>query len=484
MINTLGYWRAFLSLFVLFASAQALAQQEIAQIGDKKLSLSEAIEIAIANNPDVKRAVLATDDAKELVKIAYSEIYPNVSSAINYTRNIELPVNFLPGEIFGGEPGTLIPVAFGTDNNWQGGFTVSQTLFRGETIIGLSTSTIYQAVQKESLRLTSQQVVTQARIAYYQVLVAEEQLRLQQAQINRIEKNLSETKRRAEVGIVDDYDVLQLEVQLGNQKPLLVEAEYGVAGAYRNLKLVMGIPYQFEFKVIGQLNEFDIVSEQAVSDLNSDIKTIDQLNAYSYEESIQADVTDVSGRGDVNVLEASMLLKDKEITAVKSRFLPTLSANYNLQWTAVEAGTPNFFEDAVRFQTLGLNLSLPLFEGFKRNADVQRVLIEKKDLEEQMRAATLNGQNEIASASEDLNMAFETAEGRKIALKQAREGYSRAQKRYSNGLGSQLEVLEAEVQVRQAEVNYALMVFNYLTAKAQYDLATGAVPLVDNPITN
>ncbi len=88
-------------------------------------------------------------------------------------------------------------------------------------------------------------------------------------------------------------------------------------------------------------------------------------------------------------------------------------------------------------------------------------------------------QNEVASASEDLNRSFETAESRKIALQQANEGYERAQKRLENGLGSQLELTDAEVQVRQAEVNYALMVYQYLTAKAEYDLATGKVPYVD-----
>jgi outer membrane protein len=69
-------------------------------------------------------------------------------------------------------------------------------------------------------------------------------------------------------------------------------------------------------------------------------------------------------------------------------------------------------------------------------ADVQRGLIGRKDLNEQFRAASLNAQNEVASASEDLNMAFETASARKIALEQAQEGYERAQLRFENGLGS------------------------------------------------
>ena len=99
--------------------------------------------------------------------------------------------------------------------------------------------------------------------------------------------------------------------------------------------------------------------------------------------------------------------------------------------------------------------------------------------EEQIRAAELSAENEVASASEELNKSFETAEARKQALEQAEEGYQRALARLENGIGSQLEVTDAEVQVRQAEVNYALMVFEYLSAKAQYDLATGQVPYVD-----
>ncbi len=110
---------------------------------------------------------------------------------------------------------------------------------------------------------------------------------------------------------------------------------------------------------------------------------------------------------------------------------------------------------------------------------MQRAQIARKDIEVQQRAAQLEAENEIASAAEALNKSFETAEARKQALSQAEEGYQRALTRLENGVGSQIEVTDAEVQVRQAEVNYAQMVFEYLSAKAQYDLATGQVPFVD-----
>ena len=465
----------------LFNNVNAQTQQT-ELISDYELTLDEAIKIAVANNPQVKRALLSVDDADQLVKIAYSEIYPEISSSINYTRNFEIPVTFVPGEFFGGAPGTLQAVEFGTDNNWQGGFTATQTLFRGETIVGLSSATVFKTVQAENLRATSQQVITQTRIAYYSVLAALEQLRLQEIQIRRLEQNLSENEARQKVGLVDEYAILSLKVQLSNQRPQLIEAKYGVDEAYRVLKITLGLPLKFEFEVKGNLNEFDIIETSGVSDINQHIYMIDQMNPYTFQkeglDSVGLELT----RGDLRILDASLALNEKEITATKSRFLPSLSATYNLQWSAAEPDEPTFFENSSRFQTLGLNLSLPLFQGFKRVADVQRVQIARKDLQEQKRAAMLNAQNEVASASEDLNRAFETAEARKIALQQANEGYDRAQKRLENGLGSQLELTDAEVQVRQAEVNYALMVYQYLTAKAEYDLATGKVPFVDTEI--
>lgn len=480
-------FRWLLFLIIVLFPAVTMAQNERSEaLADLKLTLDEAIHVALANNPEVNRALLSVKDADELVTIAYSEIFPDIASSVTYTRNIEIPVQFVPAQFFdpNAPEGQLAPVAFGTDNNWQGGFTVNQTLFRGETIIGLSTSTIFKTVQQENLRATSQQIVTQVRLAYYQVLVAREQLRLQEVQINRLEENLRENQARADAGIVDEYSVLQLKVQLSNQRPMLIQARYALDESMRNLKVALGLPIALEFDITGDLNSFDILSGTASNAENESLKKVDRMNTFTFSkdpaDSLMLDET----RGDIRLLDASLNLKDREVLAVKSRFLPTVTATYNRQWVAAEPGTPNFFQDNVRFQTLGLNVSLPIFQGLQRVANVQRTQIERKDLEEQRRAALLNARNEVMSASEAINMAFETAEARKLALEQANEGYTRAQKRLENGLGSQLEVTEAEVQVRQAEVNYALMVFEYLAAKAQYDLATGNVPYIDEVTQN
>lgn len=450
----------------------------------KVLTLTEAIDVALANNSDVKRSLLSLKTADEQVRIAWSEVLPDISTSATYTRNLEIPVNFVPAQFFDPEApaGELVPLQFGTDNNWQGGVSVEQTLFRGEAIVGIGSSKVYKAVQAENLRATAQQIVTQTRIAYYNVLVAEEQLRLQEATVERLQKNLDENESRQRAGLIDEYEVLQVRVQLSNQRPQLTQAKYAVNEAYRELAVVLGIPIELEFMVQGDLNNFVITNQQATDKINENLKKVDKMTPYQYEKKPSLVDRAADLRGDIRILEKQNELKIQEMKAIKSRLLPTLSANYNLNWTAAQAGHPVFFgtEDSrARSQTLGFTLSLPIFEGFERSANLSIAQIEKKDLEEQQRAALRSAKNEIQSAKEDLDEAIDTAPARKKALQLAQKGYDRARARLDNGLGSQLDVTNAELQLREAEANYAQMVFNYLSAKAQYDQAVGMVPFVD-----
>ena len=417
---------------------------------DTQWDLEDVLTISLANNPDLRRATLSVEDAERLVFIAYSNLVPDISTSMNYTRNVEIPVNFIPESVFdpNGDPNKLVPIAFGTDNNWQGGFTIEQNIFQGPALVGVSTATIFRAVQTENYRATAQNVITQARLAYYGVLISQEVARLQAAQISRLEENLAQNKKRAELGLLDDYDVLRLEVQLSNLRPSLIQADYDIAEAKRELALIMGIPVQLEYEIKGDLNQFDIYNEQAVSPENSGIKEVDRMTQLPGQLT-RNDLSLKQQRGDLRLLQASLDLKDKEIQAEKARFLPVITANYNLQWSAAEPDSPTFFENSARFQTIGLRFSMPLFTGWERMSNLQRVQISKKDLMLQQLQAQENASHQVQSTIEQVYESFETAQARKEAVEQASEGYNRAQIRLDNGLGSTLELTEALLQVRK-----------------------------------
>ncbi len=482
-----------LSLVLLLSlSTAVVAQQDATQSGFQQIkeapgaiSIDQAIQIALANNTEIKRSLLSVRDADQQVRTAWSNVMPEISSSANYTRNIEVPVTFLPGSILGRDPDRFYPVPFSQDNNWQGGFTVSQTIFNGQAFVGVSTSSLYKTAQSEGMRATAQGIVTQTRMAYYQALIAREQVRLQQSRLDRVQENLKDTKKSFEQGLVDEYAVMQLEVQLENIKPQLTSAKFSEKEALRNLLNTMGLPVSLSIEVKGDLSDFDIQASNASEEENKALKKIDQMTSLSLESDSTLLQRAFEMRGDLRVLDIQQQLQQKRIKAEKSKYLPSIVANYNLQWSASQAGNPVFFgtdQQRARSQTFTVGVQLPIFQGFRRDAAIQQAQIQKKDLQLQEYQSMRNAENEITSAEESIKEAFQVESARKRALDLAQDGYDRALKRYQAGLGSQQEVTDAELQLREAEVGYAQMVFNYLAAKARYDQAVGKVPFVEEDV--
>jgi len=351
--------------------------------------------------------------------------------------------------------------------------------------VGVSTSSLYKAAQSEGMRATAQGIVTQTRMAYYQVLIAREQVRLQQSRLDRVQENLEDTKKSFEQGLVDEYAVMQLEVQLENIKPQLTSAKFSKKEALRNLLDTMGLPVSLSLEVKGDLSEFDVQAPNASEEENKALKKVDQMTSLSLESDSTLLQRAFEMRGDLRVLDIRQQLQEKRIKAEKSKYLPSIVANYNLQWSASQAGNPVFFgtdQQRARSQTFTVGVQLPIFQGFRRDAAIQQAQIQKKDLQLQEYQSMQNAENEITSAEESIKKACQVESARKRALDLAQDGYDRALKRYRAGLGSQQEVTDAELQLREAEVGYAQMVFNYLAAKAQYDQAVGKVPFVEKNI--
>src|SRR5699024_4117265 len=127
-----------------------------------------------------------------------------------------------------------------------------------------------------------------------------------------------DNKARQKAGLIDDYDVLQVQVELGNEQPKLTQAQYAVQQAYRNLSVVLGIPLELEYSTIGDLNSFRITSRQATDQANASIKKVDTMTPYQYEQTPRMVEKATENRGDIRVLETQNALKEREIKAVKS----------------------------------------------------------------------------------------------------------------------------------------------------------------------
>jgi len=481
------YSKKLASLMVALASAAGLvfAAGEVNAQEDSDsdvYSLARALQVALANSETIRDTEMELEIAKHQVREALGRVLPDVSANVSYQRNLLVQQFFLPAMFFNPDaaPGELAAVRVGSDNTWALGLTASQPIFEYAAFIGLGAAGQYRELQSERVRGSAQGVVTAVRIAYFTALLADESVRLTEESVNRIRKTLEETQAMNRAGLASEYDVLRLEVQLGNLEPNLRRAGIDRDAATRNLLIEMGLDPSTPIELEGRLNEVDL------SDTNrNSLENVALLNVAGLATSPDADFdellrTALVRRSDVRQLQATIVVEEVRLQVEKSEYFPKLSlfSNYNI--TAQQDGNPVFFgnspDQRLRTSVAGIQVQVPIFSGFARNARVQQANARIHQNEYRLERLERQAASELRTWIDNVGEAQQRAGSQRRAVEQAQRGYEIASAQYNAGLGSQLQITDAEVALRQSEFNYAQAVFDYLSARAGLEAAVGTVP--------
>lgn len=439
------------------------------QTPDTHFTLKRAIAVALENSPTLQDARLSLEIADGQVREAWSSVFPRLSTNASYSRSI-IKQSFFFGD-------TLIQI--GADNVWVAGLTLSQPLFDAAAFIGVGASGRVRQLQSEMVRGTIQQVVTRVRQAYLDALLSVEQIRLTDQSFERVRQTLEEARSLHQAGMVSDYDVLRLEVQLSNLDAERHRAQIASAAAGRNLLVELGLAPGLEITLEGRLNELNLEEYGRNSSGN---QTLLQYVGFSAGSELQ--FHDVYGqalerRSDLRQLSIATSLEEARLAAQRAEYFPTLSIFYNYNLTAQENGSLDFFgEDASqrsRFAITGVNVQLPLFTGFARGARMQQRRAALRQSELRRRQGEQRTDSQLRNLLASLEDSRYRAESLRRALDQARRGFEIATAQYRTGVGSQLQITDAEVALRQSEFNYARTVYDHLTLRAQLDAAMGTV---------
>ena len=473
---------AALLLVGLFADGASLDAQE------RAFGLEQAVRRALSSNRDVISAQLGLQEAEERVSEAWGNVYPTVDLNAGYPRNVSPTVNFLPAQIFdpAAGPDDYIGVRFGADNQWNSTLSIEQPIFRPSVFVALGAAGRFEDLQRESVRGQTQAVVTRVRVAYYQLLLAQEQERLTENSVSRVRQSLTETQALYRAGLASEYAVLRLEVELANLEPNLRRSENAARQSRRLLAVELDEPNQESVAVLGELAEMNLDDFSANSPANQEI-----LSFMGFEDAGSQDAalrSAVELRSDVRQLGLNEALARTEMKLEQAQYLPEVTLWGNYVINAQDNGSPNFFArgDGQRAYSrlVGLRVSIPIFQGFKRDARIDQ----KRALVRQAGAQAAQGLDRAASQVKGLVESTEEASLRaraqRRAVEQAYRGFEIPSAQYREGISSQLELTDAEVALRQSEFNYAQSVYDYLVARAQLDEATGRVPLVDVDAAN
>ena len=453
-------------------------------LGKEPSLLSTVAEAAVERNREIIDAEYQLALANEQVSEAFSDIYPNVNLSTSYTRNVAPQVSFLPAQIFdpSAAQGDFIPVQFGADNIWNLSLNLEQTLVDPRIFVGLGAATRFRGLQREAVRGRTQQVVTRVRIAFYDLLLAQEEVRLTENSLSRVRRTLEETRAMEEAGVAEAYDVLRLEVEVANLEPNLRRAENRLRATRRALVAELDLDPDSEFEVAGELALMDLDDLGANSPGNRDI--------LAFSGGALAETPDLeeylrrgrANRSDIRQLELSETLRKAELRMEQVDYLPSLTAFGSYGLAAQQNGLPVFFGTSAQRGTtkqVGFRMSMSIFSGFRESARIAQRQTALRQAEMQTRLAADQAEVELRSLVDDLHEARSRTRGQHLAVSQARRGYEMASAQYREGLASQLELADAEVALRQSEFNYAQAVYDYLATGARLDQSAGTVPLVD-----
>ena len=418
------------------------------------ISLDDAVRIGLQHNRQLEIARLDKRMAGQKVRESWAEVLPHLSSSLTYTRTLKPSVIFLPSTIFGGTGGTQA-IEISSDNSSVASLNLNQNIFKLSAFAGIKASGLVREISDESYRNTNAEVVTSIRRAYYDVLIASENRKLVEQSIARWEQAQRDTDALFRQGVAADIDTLKAWLSVENLKPDLIRARHGESIAATKLKVVMGIEQDTRLALSDSLAFTEIPVPQGV--------------AAAYREALDS-------RPDVRSLGLQVEAENEKVTAARSEGLPVLSAFGQLQ--AQTQFDDDTALDSTRWpvsSSVGLQLSVPIFSGFATSSRIEQAKINRlqqrtryEDLKAQVRADVEVRLSNLIEARKRIDVQSKT-----IAV--AERSYRITRLRLREGIGSRLELTDAELQLQTAKTNYLQAVYDYLIAATELEKSLGRI---------
>ncbi len=441
-----------LVLILIFLGLVDASAQETVQI-----TLKESLSYALENNVTAKNARLETLISKATVKETTASGLPQITGTVNLNYNPSIPVVFLPNQPPFGDPSNpsdVIPARFGV--SYQSGLAVnvSQMIFDGSFFVGLRAAKTFQKLTDLDLIKAENDVIENVKKAYFGVLVNQERIRLATVTLARIDSLLSDTQALYQSGFAEKIDVSRIQVQRNNSYSQLERSKTGYEISKQILKLQMGLPSTYEIELSETLGEINPETEL--------LQMLDQA---------------AGNRVELDQINTTLALTNLDLMYNKSQYMPKITATGFIQRTGAGGSLQKVYDPMNWFSSslIGVRMEIPIFDGLLKSARVQKNRIQLSQLENQKLFLNDNTSLEIYRAKtnlkNDLNILAVQRENRALA----EEVFGMAKIKYTEGVGSNFEVVEADAALIEAEINYLGALYDGLIAKVDLEKALGTL---------
>ena len=413
-----------------------------------RISLEEAIQIALSENPTIKVADQEIQLKKEANREVLYGLLPEASLVGSFTHTIKKQTMVMNGQAF--QVGSL--------NSMNGGVSISLPVFAPALYQSMKLTKADVQLAMEKARSSRLDMVNQVSKAFYQLLLAQDSYLVLQKSYKQSEDNFNVVNAKYEQGSVSEYDKISAEVQMRSLKPTLVSAGNGVDLAMLQLKVLLGMESDIQVSVVGNLKDYEMAM---------------------FTRQAQPQPKDiVGGNTTLRQLDLNKDMLQRNLKLKYTNFMPTLALSFQYMYTTLGNNWKFSSYDWNPYSTLGLSLSVPLFKG-GNFSQVKQAKLQLKQLDQNR----INTERQLKMQAQSYlnNMAASTEQvvSNKEAVLQAEKGRVIAEKRYEIGNGTILELNSSEVALTQAQLTYNQSIFDYLVAKADLDLIMGVEDVIN-----
>ena len=447
----------------LMSFGAAMAQN----VGDNTMTLTmeEAIELALSDNPTVKVANLEIERYDYVRKQTLSSLYPQVDASLQYSlalRRQEMAEGF----------------SFGGKNTFNTAASVSLPLFVPAVYKQLKLTDAQMESAVESARASRIDMIASVRAAYYNVLLAEQSLAVLNEAVLTTERVVENTKKMYDNGLASEYDYLTAQVQLSNLRPQVLQTENAVSITKFQLKMYLSLPSDVEVEVVGTLDSFRdkvLLSEDYSRDItdNTTLRNLDiQAQMLQYQEQLikASRMPVVAAFGQISYIGQERV--------DLSGLMGGMGGNTNIKPGEEVAQTRAAAVSQSKFWwqcpiSVGAQVSIPIFAGFKTVNQLREVRNQISQLNIQREYAEEGIRLQVEQAINTLITAREAMLSNERTVEQAEKAYNISLTRYNAGAGTILELNSSQLSLTQAQLSYSQSIFDYLSAYATYEKTLG-----------
>jgi outer membrane protein len=428
---------------------------------DSAYTLQQCINYALQNQTSVKNAQIDYESALERVGEIRSIGLPQVTGAVSIVDNPKLKRFFAQN---GASPlisdptkpkGEVLtsPNFFQLRSSGDANATISQLLFDGSYVVAISSSSTYKELAKKNITQSKTQAVEAVTKAYYMVLINQERLKLLDVNLSRLDSTLYQTRAMNKAGIAEKIDVDRLEVAYNNLITEKLKAENMMEVSRLLLQFQMNMPLEQNISLADDLNSIRIDS------VAPPMGTINPGQRIEY-----------------SILETQKKLQTFDKKNINAGYFPRLTAFGTAGYFRQDKSIGQLFVNKYySYNMYGFNLSVPIFDGMSKHYKVQqaKLTIAKTENNIAQLKTAIELQNKQAYVNYKNSLQTLTTQKRNMDL--AAEVVRVTKIKYQAGVGSNLEVVNAEASQKEAQTNYFSALYDAIVAKIDLQKASGTL---------